>query len=234
MKNETKNSTGLTANAVATNGWGTHLRAAVLSTAALTILVSGVYPAVVWGLGQLLFNANANGSLIYAADGTTPIGSARLGQTFTGAKYFHPRPSAAGGGYDPSSSGGTNLGPTSDKLINGIVDDASTPDTDESYAGVKQLAAAYRETNGLPVDAEVPADAVTRSASGVDPHISLANARLQIARVAFARGVEASAIEAAVAEQTEGRSLGVLGEAGVNVLRLNLALDAAFPVRSEQ
>ena len=139
---------------VAGDGWVTHIRAAVLSTIVLLVLVSGIYPLIVWGLSQALFSHKANGSLIYAADGTTPIGSELLGQGFAGAQYFQPRPSAAGSGYDPSSSGGTNLGPTSDKLLNGIVDDPATKDTDESFAGVKQLAATYRTTNGLADDAE--------------------------------------------------------------------------------
>jgi potassium-transporting ATPase KdpC subunit len=206
------------------DGWLTHIRAAILSTIALLILVSGIYPMIVWGLSQALFSHKANGSLIYATDGKTPIGSELLGQAFTDAKYFQPRPSAAGSGYDPSSSGGTNLGPTSDKLLNGIVDDPNTR-ADESFAGVKQLAAAYREVNGLAADAEVPVDAVTRSASGVDPHISPANASLQAARVARVRGLPESEVTKLIDSCTDGRSLGFLGEPGVNVLKLNLALD---------
>lgn len=218
--------------AVSTDGWLTHVRASILATVILLVIVSGIYPVVVWGLSQAIFSHQANGSLIFAADGKTPIGSTLLGQSFAGAQYFLPRPSAAGSGYDPSSSGGTNLGPTSDKLLNGIADDPSTKDVDESYAGVKQLAAAYRETNGLAPDAEVPADAVTRSASGVDPHISAANAKLQLARVARSRGADVNAIAALIAANTDDRGLGLLGEPGVNVLRLNLALDAKYPARA--
>lgn len=206
-------------------GWVTHVRAAILSTLFLLVLVSAIYPAIVWGLSQALFGHKANGSLIYAADGKTPIGSELLGQSFAGAQYFQPRPSAAGSGYDPSSSGGTNLGPTSDKLLNGIANDPAT-EADESFAGVKQLVAAYRETNGLPADVEVPADAVTRSASGVDPHITLANAKLQLSRVAKARGMGEADVAKLVEANTDARDLGILGEPGVNVLKLNLALDA--------
>ncbi len=210
------------------DGWTTHLRPAILSTLVLLLLVSGVYPLIVWGLSQAIFTRQANGSLLYAADGTTPIGSTLLGQAFTAEKYFQPRPSAAGSGYDPSSSGGTNLGPTSDKLLNGIPDDVTTTDVDESYAGVRQLAESYRKTNGLASDAHVPADAVTRTASGVDPHISPANARLQSKRVAQARDLSEASVLQLIEANTDGRSFGLLGEPGVNVLQLNLALDAAL------
>jgi potassium-transporting ATPase KdpC subunit len=206
------------------DGWGTHVRAAVVSTIVLVVLCCGVYPVVVWGVSQTLFSHKANGSLITAPDGKI-VGSELIGQTFAGDSYFHPRPSAAGSGYDPSSSGGTNLGPTSDKLLNGIADDPATADVDESYAGVKQLAAAYRKTNGLPDAAAVPADAVTRSASGVDPHISPANAKLQAPRVARARGLSEADVLKLIDQHTAGRQLGLLGEGGVNVLMLNLALD---------
>ena len=212
---------------LATDSWAARLRAAVVSTAVLTMLVCGVYPVVVWGISQTLFPQKANGSLLTAPDGKTVIGSQLIGQAFTGERYFHPRPSAAGLGYDPSSSGGTNLGPTSDKLLRGIADDPATADVDESYAGVKQLVAAYRQTNGLPDATPVPADAVTRSASGVDPHISPANAKLQAARVARARGFSEADVLAAIGRHTEGRTFGLLGEPRVNVLMLNRALDAA-------
>ena len=211
-----------------TDGWLAHFRAAVLSTIVLLVLVSGIYPLIVWGLSQAIFNHQANGSLIYAADGKTPIGSELIGQAFTSARYFQPRPSAAGGGYDPSSSGGTNLGPTSDKLLNGIADNPAT-EADESFSGVKQLASAYRTANGLTADTDVPADAVTRSASGVDPHISPANARLQASRVALARGMSDADVIKLIEVNTDRRGLGILGESGVNVLKLNIALDNSQP-----
>jgi K+-transporting ATPase ATPase C chain len=148
-----------------------------------------------------------------------------LGQTFTSARYFHPRPSAAGSGYDGANSSGTNLGPTSAKLLEGLPDDPATVDVDESFVGVKQLVAAYREENHLEDGVAIPADAVTRSGSGLDPHISVRNAELQIPRVASARGVAPALVHSLVDTYTEGRALGVLGEPGVNVLMLNLALD---------
>lgn len=214
-----------TIDVMSSDGWVTHLRAAVLSTVALLFLVSGIYPLIVWGLSQAMFSHKANGSLIYAADGKTPIGSELLGQAFAGEQYFQPRPSAAGSGYDPSSSGGTNLGPTSEKLINGVANDPAT-EADESFSGVKQLVEAYRDANGLASDAPVPADAVTRSASGVDPHISPANARLQAHRIARVRKMSEADVVKMIDANTDSRDLGVLGEPGVNVLKLNLALDA--------
>ncbi|MBC7785100.1 MAG: K(+)-transporting ATPase subunit C [Burkholderiales bacterium] len=211
--------------AIATDGWGTHIRAAIVSTIALVAILCGAYPLIVWGISQAIFPHNANGSLVYSADGKTVIGSELLSQAFAGEQYFHPRPSAAGSGHDPSSSGGTNLGPTSDKLLNGIADDPATADTDESYAGIKHLSEAYRKTNGLAVDAIVPADAVTRSASGVDPHISPANAKLQAARVGRSRGLSEADVLLIVEANTDRASFGFLGEPGVNVFMLNLALD---------
>src|SRR4026207_709000 len=144
-----------------------HIRGAVVSTLVLAVVCCGLYPLVVFGISQLLFRDQANGSLITGADGRFR-GSNVLGQAFSDAKYFHPRPSAAGNGYDATSSGGSNLGPTSRKL-----DDA-----------IKDRIAAYRAENGLNGSQPVPADAVTASGSGLDPHISLQNAELQIARVA--------------------------------------------------
>ena len=183
------------------------LRASIAATLLLAVLCCGVYPVVVWAVGQGLFSRNANGSLV-RVDGKV-AGSSLLGQGFTAPNYFHPRPSAAGQGYDAGSSSGTNLGPTSKKLI----------------GDVKQRVADYRSENGLPPEARVPADAVTSSASGLDPHISPANARLQAGRVAAARGIPKEEVLRKVRARTEGRTLGLLGEPRVNVLTLNLSLD---------
>ncbi|HUL54015.1 MAG TPA: K(+)-transporting ATPase subunit C [Opitutaceae bacterium] len=184
------------------------LKTALLLTAVLVVLLCGAYPLAVWVGGQALFPAKANGSLIVDPDGAVR-GSAMLAQNFTSEKYFQPRPSAAGTGYDATSSSGTNLGPTSQKLAD----------------SVKAAVAAYRSANGLGADAPVPADAVTSSGSGLDPHISVANAGIQAGRVARARGLPLAQVEALIAQYTQGRDLGVLGEPGVNVLLLNLALD---------
>ncbi|MBC8140278.1 MAG: K(+)-transporting ATPase subunit C [Armatimonadetes bacterium] len=201
------------------------LRPALMSVLAFTIITGGIFPLVIWGIGQAAFNKQANGSLV--RNGDTVIGSELIGQTFTKPEYFHGRPSAAGGGYDAAASSGTNLGPTSDKLINGIADDPATKDADESYSGVKQNAETYRAENGLAADAPVPADAVTRSASGLDPHISPENADLQVARVAKARNLDVDTVKKLVADNTRGRDAGILGEPVVNVFTLNRALDAA-------
>ena len=183
------------------------LRASIAATLLLAVLCCGVYPVVVWAVGQGLFSHQANGSLV-RVDGKV-AGSSLLAQGFTAPKYFHPRPSAAGQGYDAAGSAGTNLGPTSKKLI----------------VSVKERVDAYRAENGLPPDARVPADAVTSSASGLDPHISVRNAVLQAARVAEARGLGEKDVLAKVGAHTEGRTLGFLGEPRVNVLTLNLSLD---------
>jgi K+-transporting ATPase ATPase C chain len=201
-----------------------NLRPAILLTLFFVVVTGLAFPIVVWAVGQVAFPHQADGSLLRDAQGNV-IGSALLGQAFSKPEYFHPRPSAAGSGYDAANSSGTNLGPTSDKLINGIKDDPATPDTDESYAGFRELARAYRADNGLAQDAIIPADAATRSASGLDPDISPANASLQVARVAKARGLHPSHVSKLVAEHTVGRTLGVFGEPRVNVLALNLALD---------
>lgn len=193
------------------------LRPALLSVLAFTVLTGLVFPLVVYAIGQAAFRGQANGSLI--RQNGRVIGSDLLGQNFARPDYFHPRPSAAGNGYDASASSGTNLGPTSAKLINGA----------DGFAGVRQLAEVYREENGLAPGALVPPDAVTRSASGLDPHISPENAALQVERVAHARNLDKSRVRQFVAQDTEGRTLGLLGEARVNVLRLNLALDRAAP-----
>lgn len=181
------------------------------ATAVLAVLLCGVFPLVIFGVGQLFFPRQANGSLIEGNDRRI-LGSELLGQNFSGAKYFHPRPSAAGAnGYDAASSSGSNLGPTSQKLMD----------------AVKQRAEAYRSENGLAEGALVPGDAVTASGSGLDPHISVRNAELQAPRVARERGIDLAAVKAAIAKATDQRSLGILGEPGVNVLKLNLSLDGA-------
>jgi potassium-transporting ATPase KdpC subunit len=185
-----------------------HIRGSIVSTLVLAVICCGLYPLIVFGLSQAIFRDKANGSLILASDGTVR-GSRLLGQAFSGAKYFRPRPSAAGNGYDAANSGGSNLGPTSQKLNDAI----------------KQRIAMYRAENGLSETEPVPADAVTASGSGLDPHISLDNAELQIPRVAKARGLGEVRIRELVQQNTDGRDLGVFGQSGVNVLRLNLALD---------
>jgi K+-transporting ATPase ATPase C chain len=189
-----------------------NIKVTLIVTVVIAILCCGIYPLVVFGLGQLIFPHQANGSLIVDRDGKI-LGSELLGQSFSSDKYFHPRPSAAGTGYDGASSGGTNLGPTSQKLVD----------------SVKAAVIQYRKENNLPEDAAVPPDAVTSSASGLDPHISIANAEIQVARVAKARNLDPSVVEALVANHTDPAWLGLLGDPGVNVLRLNLALDSAPP-----
>jgi len=178
-------------------------------TLAFAVVCCGLYPLVVFGVAQVFFRDQANGSLIVDTDGTVH-GSKLLGQQFTADKYFQSRPSAAGNGYDATSSGGSNLGPTSSSLVTTIA----------------QRIADYRTGNGLATNAPVPADAVTASGSGLDPHISLANAVLQIPRVAKARNVSVEKVLEIVRANTDPASLGLLGEPGVNVLELNLALDS--------
>jgi K+-transporting ATPase ATPase C chain len=185
----------------------------LLMTVVFIVLTGLLYPLVVTGIAQSAMKHEANGSLVEVNG--TPVGSSLIGQNFTDAdgnpipKYFQPRPSAAGDGYDAMASGGSNLGPSNPKLLD----------------LVEQRAAAYRVLNGLADDTKVPVDAVTASASGLDPHISVANARLQAARVADARGLDVAAVEQAIAEHTDDQPLGFLGEQTVNVLELNLALD---------
>jgi K+-transporting ATPase ATPase C chain len=188
------------------------IRSAVMVTLALAVVCCGLYPLVVFGVSQILFHDKANGSLIVDKAGTIH-GSRLLGQQFTADKYFHPRPSNAGANgmsYDPTSSSGSNLGPTSQKLNDAI----------------KQNLSDYRAQNGLATNAPVPADAVTASGSGLDPHISLRNAELQTPRVAKARGLGEGKVRELVRANTDAASLGILGEPGVNVLTLNLALEA--------
>ncbi len=183
------------------------LRPALLSIVVFTVLFGLVYPLFSTLIGQVAFGDEADGSLI-RRDGVV-VGSELIGQTFTAPEYFHSRPSAAGAGYDGAASSGSNLGPLSPDLL----------------ASVADRVAAYREENGLSADVSVPVDAVTASASGLDPHISVANARLQAARVAQARGLTLAVVMGLIDDHTDGRSLGVLGEPGVNVVLLNLALD---------
>jgi K+-transporting ATPase ATPase C chain len=188
-----------------------HVRTATMMVIVLTVLLGIGYPLVMTGLSQVLFASQANGSLVHDSSGNV-IGSALLGQNFAKPEYFHPRPSAAGdNGYDPTSSGGSNLGPTNQKLI----------DT------VKDRAAAYRAENGLSDYTPIPVDAVTASASGLDPDISPANAWLQVGRVAKARGLTEAQVRGLMIRLTEGRMFGILGEPRVNVLKLNLALDGS-------
>ncbi|MEP6671256.1 MAG: K(+)-transporting ATPase subunit C [Chthoniobacter sp.] len=180
----------------------------ILATIVFALVLCGFYPLVVWGAGQLLFPHQANGSLIESADRQI-VGSEWLGQNFTSAKYFHPRPSAAGTGYDAANSSGTNLGPTSQKL----------------YDSVKAAVEQYRKENDLSADVLVPGDAVTSSGSGLDPHISVKNALLQASRVAKERSLGEDIVKAEIEKATARPSLGIFGDAGVNVLTLNLALD---------
>ena len=201
---------------------------ALMMMVVFTVITGLAYPLVVTGIAQGLFNDNADGSLVEAADGEV-VGSSLIGQSFTEPQYFHPRPSAAGDGYDASASSGSNLGPTNEKLLVGEKDDPATKDVDESFDGIEQRADAYRDENGLDADAAVPVDAVTASGSGLDPNISVANARLQAPRVADERALDLEAVLELVDDHTSGRALGFLGEKGVNVLELNLSLDEVSP-----
>jgi K+-transporting ATPase ATPase C chain len=221
---------------------------AIITMVIFTVLLGVVYPLVVTGVAQVAFKHKANGSII--EQNGKQVGSSLIGQPFTNAKgnpikrYFQPRPSAVG--YDPTSSSGSNLGPLNPKLIaeclpvqktdkngNGVVDQNGNPVYETNADGSKvcdpntvpQRAKAYRELNRLSNTTKVPVDAVTASGSGLDPDISVANARLQAHRVAAARGMPVSRVNALVDEHTDGRPLGILGEKTVNVLDLNLALD---------
>lgn len=185
-----------------------NLVTAVLMTIATTVLLGIIYPLVVTGLAQLIFPHKANGQLIQRAG--TMVGSSIIGQGFSGASYFHSRPSAAGNGYDAANTNGSQLGPTNQKLIDRVKSDVNAAQADHPGAAV-------------------PVDLVTASASGIDPHITPASAEFQIARVAKERGATADQLRGLVTKHTEGRQLGFLGEARVNVLELNLELDQNFP-----
>jgi potassium-transporting ATPase KdpC subunit len=229
----------------------------------LTILTGLLYPALMTGLSLLVFPRQANGSLI-TLNGKV-VGSSLIGQGFTKTEYFHPRPSAAGSGYDPTASGGTNLGPTSAKLLHGTIklDDKKNEVVD--FDGIEDRIVHYCVENKIPfqssvpldefMDAQgslddvklikafndeksplvftpltaIPADAVTSSASGLDPHITPANAQLQAARVAKARGIAPDQVTAVVAQYTDKPDWGLFGEPRVNVLQLNIALDQKYP-----
>ena len=228
-----------------------------------TILFGVVYPLAITGVCQFLFPHQANGSLITAGDKV--IGSEIIGQSFSKPEYFHPRPSSAGSGYDPTASGGSNLGPTSAKLVRGTtrMDDKKNEVVD--FDGISLRLVRYCDENGIPYEssapleqfknaaggldevklikafnddkaplvftpkAPIPGDAVTASGSGLDPHISPANAALQANRVAKARGISVEQAAQLIAQLTEGPALGLLGDPRVNVLKLNLALDQQFP-----
>jgi K+-transporting ATPase ATPase C chain len=231
----------------------------------MTVVLGVVYPLVITGISQLVFPKQSNGSLITAGDKV--IGSEIIGQNFSKPEYFHPRPSQAGSGYDAASSAGSNLGPTSAKLVYGatkmddkkneVVDfdgislrlvhfclenelpyESSMPldqfkDANGNLDDVKLIKAFHDDKAPLRFASKVPipADAVTGSASGLDPHISPASAQIQAARVAKARSISADQASQLVAQFTEAPDLGLLGEPRVNVLKLNLALDQQFPVK---
>jgi len=183
---------------------------AIAVTLVLCLITGVVYPGVVTGLAQVLFARQANGSLV-TVNGRV-VGSALIGQPFTRPEYFHPRPSAAGSGYDGAASSATNKGPTDRKLADTLIARAVNDAV----------------TNDGAVKGRIPSDMVTASGSGLDPHISPANAQLQIGRVARARGVDSVRVHGIVDAHTEGRQFGFLGERRINVLLLNIALDSAF------
>jgi K+-transporting ATPase ATPase C chain len=183
------------------------LRISIVAVISLAVILCGIYPLLVWLCAQGFFPAQANGSLIMRSGKIA--GSHLISQGFTNSQYFHPRPSAAGQGYDPASSGGSNLGPISKKL----------------YEVVSRRIADFRKENRLPDNVPIPADAVTGSAGCLDPHISIKNALLQAPRVAKIRGLSEKTVLTEIERYTEGRDFGFLGEPGVNVLILNIELD---------
>lgn len=183
---------------------------ACIALLVFTVLLGVVYPLATTAVAQIAFGDEADGSLVERDDQV--VGSELIGQPFVSPGYFHPRPSAAGAGYDGSASSGSNLGPTNPDLL----------------AAIDERVAAYRDENGLSADVAVPVDAVTASGSGLDPHISVANARLQARRVAETRGITLDDVLTAIDAATQGPNALVLGEPGVNVLEINLDLDDRF------
>jgi K+-transporting ATPase ATPase C chain len=190
----------------------------------LALLTGIIFPLFITAVAQVMAPNRANGSLLKDKNGTV-VGSALLAQQFTRPIYFHPRPSAAGSGYAGEASSGSNLGPTSKKLFEGQPDDPKTTNVDETFQGVKQLAENYRKENDLLAAVPLPVDAVTRSGSGLDPEISVENAKLQAPRVAKARSIKLEEVIQAINKHTAQRQFGVLGEPGVNVLLINMYLD---------
>ncbi len=193
------------------------LRPALVLTLFFLVVTGILFPLALTGLAQVALPDQANGSMLLV-DGK-PVGSKLIGQSFTSEKFFHPRPSS--GGYDANNSGGTNLGPTNPKLLTGA----------DGFDGVKQLAAQYRSINQVAEDMVLPVDAVTRSASGLDPHISVANARLQAVRVARVNNIENQRLQDLIKRATEPNFVGVFGEPGVNVLKLNLLIREELPAQ---
>ena len=244
------------------------LRISIVATLTTAVIVCGIYPAVVWGLAQMFFPFQANGSLIGkdgkpAASSQDVAGSLLIGQNFSDAKYFHPRPSSAGACYDATASSGSNLGPTSAKLFNGTIKKDDKGHEVVDFDGIRDRVIHYTLENGLPYEASpsfkqvlddrgnvddvklikalnadssavvfmpkvaIPPDAVTGSASGLDPQISVENAMLQAPRVARVRGMKLEAVQQFIRQFTQEPALGIFGDPAVNVLRLNLTLDQA-------
>lgn len=243
-------------------------RISIVATLTTAIIVCGIYPAVVWGLAQMFFPFQANGSQIGkdgkpAANPKDVAGSLLIAQNFSDAKYFHPRPSSAGNGYDATASSGSNLGPTSAKLFNGTIKKDDKGHEVVDFDGIRDRVIHYTLENRLPYDASpsfkqflddkgniddvklikainsdssavvfmpkvaIPPDAVTGSASGLDPHISVENAMLQAPRVARARAIKLETVQQFIHQFTQQPALGIFGDPAVNVLALNLALDQA-------
>lgn len=190
------------------------IRSALVLTFGFVLLLSIIYPVLVWGIAQTFFPFQANGSFINKENSV--IGSNLIGQKFTQPSYFHPRPSSAGDGYDAMYSGGSNFGPTSNLF----------------YQTILKRTQEYRKENLLPPTTPIPPDAVTASASGLDPNISIENAKIQAARIAISRGIDKNTILQLIHRFTENRQLGIFGEKQVNVLRLNLALDSLSSLNS--